>query len=85
LTASSLNLRVKKGLTFFFSSIYIFSFILGSHVRNLEYVHIEISQSVLREKDGPMLLHGLQNMDGRILEVPRQKISYPDPERLGVR
>jgi len=35
--------------------------------------------------DGPMLLHGLQEMDGVRLLVPEKKGARPDPERLEIR
>ncbi len=43
---------------------------------------ITIREDVLEERDGPMLRHGLQEMDGRRLLVPRSHAQRPDPERL---
>ncbi|MHB8220503.1 MAG: HNH endonuclease [Acidimicrobiales bacterium] len=43
---------------------------------------VEVAPQLLRERDGPMLLHGLQEMDGRRIEVPAQRRARPDPERL---
>ena len=49
-----------------------------------DYV-IEIRSDVLREVDGPMLIHGLQGWDGRTLRVPRNAALRPDPSRLAER
>ena len=46
-----------------------------------DYV-IEIRADVLREVDGPMLIHGLQGWEGKSLAVPRQRTLRPDPARL---
>lgn len=46
---------------------------------------VEINSKLLNEVDGPMLKHGLQEMDGTLITVPRAKPSRPDPERLEVR
>ena len=46
---------------------------------------IVINESLLRETDGPMLLHGLQEMDGRTMIVPRIAKERPDRERLATR
>jgi hypothetical protein len=43
-----------------------------------DYV-IEIRDDVLREVDGPMLVHGLQGWNGKALRVPRQAALRPDP------
>ncbi len=43
---------------------------------------IEIRQSVLDEKDGPMLLHGLKEMHGSQILLPRATTLRPDRERL---
>lgn len=43
---------------------------------------IEIKEDVLREVDGPMLIHGLQGWNGRRLSLPRQLQLRPDRERL---
>lgn len=49
-----------------------------------DYV-IEIREDVLREVDGPMLVHGLQGWNGKALRVPRQAAFRPDPNRLAKR
>lgn len=46
---------------------------------------VEVAPRILQERDGPMLLHGLQEMDGRRIEVPARRSARPDPERLDVR
>jgi putative restriction endonuclease len=43
---------------------------------------IEVKASVLTEVDGPMLRHGIQEMAGQALIVPRPAQERPDPERL---
>ncbi|HPH43028.1 MAG: HNH endonuclease [Acidobacteria bacterium] len=44
--------------------------------------YVEIRDDVLQEKDGPMLLHGLQGFQGKILNLPRRMEERPDRERL---
>lgn len=46
---------------------------------------VRISTSVLAEVDGPMLKHGLQEMDGRELWVPPRRSNRPDRELLAER
>lgn len=46
---------------------------------------IEVRAEVLSEIDGPMLRHGLQEMAGRQIVLPRHHQARPDPERLEVR
>ena len=46
---------------------------------------VEINAELLLEIDGPMLKHGLQEMNGQKLLVPSSAHSRPDPERLQVR
>lgn len=46
---------------------------------------VEVAENVLREVDGPMLRHGLQEMAGSKILVPRARVSQPDKERLEVR
>lgn len=47
---------------------------------------VEIREDILREVDGPMLNHGLQEFDGKhLLEVPRSKGLRPSPEFLDYR
>jgi len=46
---------------------------------------IRINRSLLEEKDGPMLKHGLQDMHGAQLVVPRRPADRPDRDRLAER
>jgi putative restriction endonuclease len=43
---------------------------------------VEVRQDILREVDGPMLLHGLQGLHGSIVTVPREARLRPGPDRL---
>jgi len=43
---------------------------------------IVVKPDILEEKDGPMLRHGLQEINDREIIVPRQPSKRPDPERL---
>ena len=43
---------------------------------------VDVRRDVLDEIDGPMLRHGLQELNGAELYVPRNKASRPDPVRL---
>lgn len=46
---------------------------------------VEISRTLLLEVDGPLLKHGLQEMNGTTLTVPSAKNAKPDPNRLEIR
>jgi putative restriction endonuclease len=46
---------------------------------------IVINPELLGEVDGPMLKHGLQEMHGSQIHLPRRHVAYPDQERLSVR
>jgi putative restriction endonuclease len=46
-----------------------------------DYV-IEVRPSVLRESDGPMLVVGLQQINGQLIHLPRRAVDLPDPARL---
>jgi putative restriction endonuclease len=46
---------------------------------------ISIRQDILREKDGPMLKHGLQEMNGMKISVPGNEALRPNPEYLDFR
>lgn len=46
---------------------------------------VHIREDILLERDGPMLKHGLQELDGSSLIVPRREVERPDRERLEVR
>ena len=44
---------------------------------------VEVRGDILAEKDGPMLLHGLQEFHGRsLMAVPRRRSDKPDPACL---
>lgn len=43
---------------------------------------LEVRQAIRDEKDGPMLLHGLQECHGRSLTIPRRRADRPDAEFL---
>jgi putative restriction endonuclease len=43
---------------------------------------VEVQRSILAEIDGPMLRHGLQEIAGERITIPRSRESQPDPERL---
>ncbi len=43
---------------------------------------VEVREDILDEIDGPMLRHGLQEMHGARIQVPRAPRERPDPERL---
>lgn len=43
---------------------------------------VMVNAALLEERDGPMLLHGLQEMHERSLAVPRTRAERPDPARL---
>jgi putative restriction endonuclease len=44
---------------------------------------IRVQRTLLEEEDGPMLRHGLQELEGLKLRLPRRVADRPDPERLG--
>ena len=46
---------------------------------------VHINRDLLAERDGPMLRHGLQEMNGRTLLLPRHRTQRPDRERLALR
>jgi putative restriction endonuclease len=45
-------------------------------------LNVEIRQDILREIDGPMLLHGLQGLHGSTMTVPHEARLRPAPDRL---
>jgi putative restriction endonuclease len=49
-----------------------------------DYV-VRINGDLMDEVDGPMLLHGLQEMDGRAINLPKRHADRPSKERLAVR
>jgi putative restriction endonuclease len=46
---------------------------------------IDVRQDILAEVDGPMLKHGIQEMAGVRITVPRQRAARPDEARLDQR
>ncbi len=48
-------------------------------------LRIEVREDVLREEDGPMLLHGLQGFQGALLRVPSREEQRPNPNFLAER
>ncbi len=46
---------------------------------------VVINDELLNEVDGPMLKHGLQEMHGSRIRLPRRKSDYPDKTRLDFR
>jgi putative restriction endonuclease len=46
---------------------------------------VHISKKVLEERDGPMLRHGLQELDGTRIILPSRNADHPDPDRLARR
>ncbi|MBN1103294.1 MAG: HNH endonuclease [Deltaproteobacteria bacterium] len=49
-----------------------------------DYV-IEVRKDILKEKDGPMLVHGLQGLHLQRIILPRPKDLQPDPDLLNRR
>lgn len=43
---------------------------------------VEVRDDILTEIDGPMLRHGLQEMHGQRIQLPRSRRDHPDPSRL---
>jgi putative restriction endonuclease len=48
-------------------------------------LEVRLNAALLDMADGPMLQHGLQEMHGRGLTLPRRRIDYPDPKRIDLR
>lgn len=46
---------------------------------------VEVRRDILDEIDGPMLTHGLQEMEGERLSAPRQRMARPDRDALDER
>ena len=46
---------------------------------------VHINAELLEERDGPMLKHGLQEMHGTRLTLPRTRASHPDKDGLAER
>lgn len=46
---------------------------------------IQVRHDVLCEEDGPMLLHGLQDLHEKRIILPRSKVHYPSQDKLETR
>ncbi len=46
---------------------------------------IKVRHDILEETDGPMLKYGLQYLQNRVIELPRNERDYPDKARLDER
>ena len=46
---------------------------------------IEVRRDVLKESDGPMLIHGLQGFHGKLIRVPSRQQLRPDAHLLEIR
>jgi putative restriction endonuclease len=46
---------------------------------------VRINQDLMDEIDGPMLRHGLQEMDGRAINLPKRQADRPSKDRLAER
>lgn len=46
---------------------------------------IEVQPKILIEVDGPMLRHGLQDLSGEHIQVPKRRADRPDEQRLAER
>jgi putative restriction endonuclease len=49
-----------------------------------DYV-VDVRPDILDEVDGPMLRHGLQEIQGWRLELPRRRVEHPDQALLAER
>ena len=49
-----------------------------------DYV-VDIRSDLLDEIDGPMLQHGLKELHGQRLILPRKRTEWPDQDRLDIR
>jgi putative restriction endonuclease len=61
----------------------------ASYDRNLVGItpdyEVRIDRELLDEVDGPMLRHGLQDMHGRPLRLPKRKAEWPSRDRLATK
>jgi putative restriction endonuclease len=46
---------------------------------------IKVREDILEETDGPMLQHGLKDLQNQHIQLPKHKLHYPDRERLEMR
>ncbi len=47
--------------------------------------NINVREDILQEKDGPMLKHGIQELQNQKIILPHNKSLWPDRERLAIR
>ena len=47
--------------------------------------HVHVRSDILEERDGPMLKHGLQELEGWNIRTPHRYRDKPDPDRLALR
>ena len=45
---------------------------------------VRVNEGLLLEVDGPMLKHGIQEMHGTQIHIPKQKVQQPDKELLAI-
>jgi putative restriction endonuclease len=45
---------------------------------------VDVDKDLLEEVDGPMLKHGIQEMNGITIQVPTSKQDRPDPKLLEI-
>jgi putative restriction endonuclease len=46
---------------------------------------VKVDEAIMQEVDGPMLRHGLQEMDGRTIRLPRRAADHPSQDSLALR
>jgi putative restriction endonuclease len=46
---------------------------------------VKVRKDILKETDGPMLRYGIQELDNKILQLPKNKINWTDKNRLDLR
>lgn len=46
---------------------------------------VHIREDILNEVDGPMLQHGIKEMSGRLLHLPKRAVDHPNREYLALR
>jgi len=46
---------------------------------------VHVRGDILEERDGPMLKHGLQELEGWNIRTPQKRSEKPDPDRLALR
>ena len=46
---------------------------------------VHVRSDILEERDGPMLKHGIQELEGWTIHTPQRRRDKPDPDRLALR